>query len=186
MLNELMEDMREGSFNEVDESSLSKVAKVAELQIKLEQSVADLEEKLAEEKKKLDEVRNSRLPAIMTECGLSEFKLTSGRKITVKKIFSGTINDENRLNAYSWLNANGFGDLIKHKVAVDISRSQEDQLNYDKLVEYLEQTGICYEDKESVHPQTLNAFIKEQVTGGNSEFPLPIFNGKIFDRTVIK
>ena len=62
----------------IDESGLSQVSKLAQLQLQLEQRVYDLEADLKQAKIDLKQVAEDQLPAAMAEHNVTEFKLADG------------------------------------------------------------------------------------------------------------
>ena len=46
--------------------------------------------------------------------------------------------------------------------------------------------GLNYEQKETVHPQTLKALLKEQMALGKIDVPLDTFNAYVVTKAVVK
>ncbi len=117
---------------------------------------------------------------------MDSFTLKNGAKVQVKPFYAGKISDENKEEAFKWLRQHGFGSLIKREISAKFGKGQ------DKLatmaLEALEKLGCDPGDKTSVHPQTLKAFIKEQVEAGKN-LPtdlLGVFVGKVTKVTPAK
>lgn len=167
----------------VTEADLSQLAEYAELQLSLEGQIEAAEARLKELKDSHYKVSEQMIPEKMTACGMSEFKLTNGRKITVKKFYSASITDENRKAAFDWLNENDFMDIVKHNIAIPLARGEDEKCT--AITESLTQMGVAYIDEQKIHPQTLKAFVKEQVESG-SDLPLETFKVFIGNKAVIK
>lgn len=160
----------------ITDEALSKVSNLAEKQMKLENEISELEEELKRKGEEFRRVQEYELPDAMTEVGITEFKHKSGFKITIKPFYSGKITPDNLEACHTWLRENGHDGIIKHNLAIELGKGQDDIANDVK--EFIKSLGLSYVDKEGVHHSTLNAFIKEQVENG-TEFPLTLFNAFI-------
>ena len=69
-----------------------------------------LEENLKECKKNLMKLTDEDLPQLLTELGMSSFKMADGSSVEIKKTYGASIPVANRAQAYQWLRDNGFGD----------------------------------------------------------------------------
>lgn len=165
------------------DAETKKIAELALKQLALERELQSLEEAVGAKAAELEAVRTRLLPEAMTEAGVSEFKLSNGAKVTVKKIYTGSIPAEEKPKAYAWLVENGHGDLVSHEVSVKLKRGNSQELS--KLTAAIKKLALPYSDVEKIHPQTLNAFIKEQVESG-AEFPIELFGVYIIDKATIK
>lgn len=158
------------------DQGLKKIAGLAELQLALEQQVSEIEDRLKEKKEQLKRVQEFDLPEAMAEVGVASFTMASGCRVNVKPYYSGKIDEENCDVAFGWLRANDFGDLIKHELSVPLAKGQDDIAQ--ELTATLRAMGLGFKDKEGVHPQTLSAFLKEQVEKGTA-IPLETFKAYI-------
>lgn len=167
----------------VSEADLSEIGKLAQKQINLEIEIENLENQVKLLKEELQDVSEYKIPEIMIRCGLSEFKTSDNRKVKVDKYYSAKITEENKEAAFQWLSNHGHMDIVKHNITVPLARGESDKSTAVK--EALERMGITYSDDQSVHPQTLKAFVKEQVEAG-TDLPLETFKVYIGNRTKIK
>ena len=78
---------------------------------------------------------------------------------------------------------NGHEDLIKNTITCDFGRGEDG--NAKVLKETLTGSGVSYTDKTAVHPQTLKAFVREQVESGQN-LPLDLLGVYIGQKSVIK
>jgi hypothetical protein len=149
-----------------ESGELSRVRALAQRFIDQEQFVSMLEEQLADEKEAARRLREEDLPSLMTEIGLSEFKMADGTRITVTRAVECSISEERRPVAHAWLKSHGFGGLIKTEVAVKFDRG-EDEIAA-AIASSLRETfpNKSIEVEERVHPSTLSAFLREQVENG--------------------
>ena len=146
----------------VDEKGLSLVSKLASLQLTLEQQVAQLEEDLKQAKRSLREIAEEQLPSAMAEHSISELVLEDGSRVSVGKFYSASISKDKADEAFGWLIANDFGDLIKNQVA----------------------TNMAVNTKKWVEPMTLKAFVKDQFEQGNN-VPAELFGLYIGEKSKI-
>lgn len=155
--------------------------KSQELQ-KFDSDIKDLEEKLGQLKASYRQLSEVDIPNMLSELGLSEITLADGNKISTATYYSARISEEKRDEAFTWLNDNGFADIIKNTVSVSFGRDEDDSAR--KLVDSLEDNGYTTAQKQWVEPMTLKAFVREQVEKG-SDLPLETFNVYIGQKTRI-
>lgn len=171
------------SVEKLDQGDLTTVAGMARAIRDKEKAVADLEQKLKEEKKVLLKMTDEDLPTMLAEIGLASMKLDDGSEVTVKQTYGASILVDNRPAAYDWLRDHGYDDIIKNTVACQFGRGEDDQAAAFKAI--AEKQGYLAEQKTEIHPQTLRAFVKERVESGD-EFPMELFGAYIGQRAVVK
>ena len=168
---------------------LSDLAKIIDQFQTLENDIAELSTKIGEKKALYDKMSTETIPNKLFDLGLSEIKTVNGDKITIKKFYSASINNENKELALSWLRTNNLGDVIKHELKVQLGRGEDSKA--EKLKAQLAKLKMNYIDVEGVHPQTLKALVKEQVEAmgetadGEKVFPMKLFNAYIGNQTKI-
>jgi len=166
----------------IDESGLSQVSKLAQLQLQLEQRVYDLEADLKQAKIDLKQVAEDQLPAAMAEHNVTEFKLADGSSISVAKFYSASIPKDRSDEAFTWLVQNDHGDLIKNQVATNFVRGQEEQA--EKFANELAGRGMPVNTKKWVEPMTLKAWVREKTEDG-SNIPHDLFGVFIGEKSKI-
>jgi hypothetical protein len=142
-----------------------------------QKKINSLGTELATEQEVLRNVLWVRLPAMMQEMGLKQFKTLDGTEINVKDEIVAHITEEKKLEAHRWLDDNGHGGLIKREVSVAFNREQQEMAT--ALVNELAERFAATAEKKVVHPQTLKAWAKEMLKDGKS-FPLELFGVKRF------
>ena len=165
------------------DAELSKVSAKAQEQLDLEKEIKDLEEQLKETKKRHRAVSELELPEAMQEANLAEIVLTNGSKISVKPFYKGHISEKHQKDAMAWLVDNDHGSLIKNQVILNFGKNEDEKAT--ATVKQLKQQGLSPDVKQGVHPQTLNAFIKEQIIGGK-DIPAETFGIFVGSRANIK
>ena len=169
----MLEDMLADSQNLPSDQGLSKVSRLAEELIDKDEEVKEAEARLKILKEQSRDLAERQLPDAMAEVGMAKFVLTDGSEVTVKPYYSAKIGDDKRDECFNWLQDHGHEALIKDEVSVTFNKGEHERAEEFKT--QLEQQGIEYNGKMGVHPQTLTAFVREQVESG-AEFPLELFN----------
>lgn len=118
----------------------------------LEQANEAYEKNVAENLARLKALKETIIPDMLMSQGLKATTLDDGTKIRIDSLIHATATDE----AFEWMEANGFADMIKKKLEVDY-----EHLSKLTLLE------IPFSEKKSIHYQTLKAFIREQLEAGN-------------------
>jgi|TARA_X000001382_G_scaffold128884_1_gene119593 hypothetical protein len=174
--------MFEPEEKNINDISLKELTNRSEELGELLSRFADLEEQMGKLKAKTRELSEIIIPNMLSELGLSEITLKDGNKITTSTYYSARITDENREEAFAWLDENGFSDIIKNTVSVSFGREEDDSAK--KLLETLDTDGYKTAQKKHVEPMTLKAFVREQVEKG-SDLPLETFNVYIGQKTKV-
>lgn len=174
--------MFEPEEKNINDISLKELTNRSEELGELLSRFADLEEQMGKLKAKTRELSEIIIPNMLSELGLSEITLKDGNKITTTTYYSARITDENREEAFAWLDENGFSDIIKNTVSVSFGREEDDSAK--KLLETLDTDGYKTAQKKHVEPMTLKAFVREQVEKG-SDLPLETFNVYIGQKTKV-
>ena len=169
--------------NDVTDGELSIVSTLANKQLKLATEVAELEANLKAKKEELRLTSEQELPDAMQQAGLTQIKLSSGENISINEFYNAHISKANQEKAYGWLVANGHEGLIKNEVLLKFGR--EESLVVDETVSALQARGLSPQVRQSVHPSTLKAFVKEQFTSGN-DIPTEPFGIYIGTKAIIK
>ena len=185
LLNEMAEDSAIESKKSLstDNPALKTIAELAEKIQSQEQQVADTEEKLKKQKEELRNLQNEELPSLMQEIGFKKFELEDGSSVNIKEIYAGSISQANKEKAFNWLRQNKFDDIIKNTVTTAFGKGEDTAAK--NFMDIAEQAGYTPVQKTEVHPQTLKAFIKERVEGGD-EFPMELFGAYIGYKAEIK
>jgi hypothetical protein len=113
------------------------------------------------------------LPEAMRIAGIAQMSTDDGFKVEVKDEIYASISEKNKVEAHAWLVEHDFGDIIKTDVTVKFGRGEHEKV--ELLLEELQTEGYQnFNLKEAVHPQTLKAFLREQLAAGK-DVPLELF-----------
>jgi hypothetical protein len=151
--------------SDVTNDELANVSSLAQKQINLTNEVSQIEDMLKAKKEELRLVQEQELPDALSEVGLTQIVLSSGEKISLSEFYSAHISKANQQQAYQWLIENGHEGIIKNEVSLKFNRGESQIV--DETVLALKSRGLSPEVKQSIHPSTLKAFVKEQLTTGN-------------------
>jgi|TARA_R110000772_G_scaffold78869_3_gene169010 hypothetical protein len=169
--------------NKVTDGELSAVSNLANKQLKLTAEVFELEVGLKAKKEELRLTSERELPDAMQSAGLTQITLNNGEKISITEFYNAHISKANQEKAYGWLVSNGHEGLIKNEVLLKFGRDESGVV--DETVSALQSRGLSPQIRQSVHPSTLKAFIKEQLTSGN-DIPTEPFGIYIGSKATIK
>lgn len=169
--------------NNVTDGELTIVSDLANKQLKLASEVSELEADLKAKKEELRLTSEQELPDAMQQAGLTQITLSSGEKIAINEFYNAHISKANQEKAYEWLVTNGHEGLIKNEVLLKFGREETEVV--DQTVSALQSRGLSPEVRQSVHPSTLKAFVKEQITNGN-DIPTEPFGIYIGTKATIK
>ena len=155
--------------------TLDQMASLARALVDADGSVEQAELNLKEAKERARVLREETIPSAMQELGLEELKLDTGEKLTVKQDVYASIPTAQKDAAFQWLEDNGFGGLIKVEVTADYRKGEAEVAM--ALYKELQERGLQVEFGQSVHAQTLKAFLREQLAAG-ANVPLDLFGAR--------
>ena len=167
----------------IQDDQLNGVAGLAKRAKTLEKEIEELESVLKERKDSQRKLLEETIPAALQEMGMKAFKMGDGSSIEVKPFYSASISENRRAEAFEWLRANGYDDIIKNTVSVRFGRG-EDEL-CESLINLLRERSFPVDQAEKIEPQTLKAWVREMTEQGN-EFPTELFGAYIGQKATIK
>ncbi len=150
---------------------LAQLQELADQQAAAEAKVARIEAELTAAREEVRDLSERQLPELMDQIGLETFRTRSGLTIDVKETIRASIPKARSARAFAWLKANGHEAMIKRVVAVSFGKGEDAKA--EALREALE-SEFDVEDKASVHPSTLSAWVREKLAKGE-ELPLELF-----------
>ena len=183
-----MSDIRDQMINDskdfLDTVEVTTIAQECINLKKIEDEIAELEERLKDKKSDADHISSKVIPELLAEQGLSEIKLADGSKVSVRKEFRATLpKDEVRRDAaYKWLRDQGLGDIIKNNVSVTFGKGEDDKAQ--SLIDLAVENGYEPNQKSDVAWNTLTALYEERVKAG-LDMPSDVFSLWIKDKTKI-
>jgi hypothetical protein len=168
-----------------------RVRDLAQRHLELEARIIKGETLLAQLRVELKQIDEVDLPAVMQEVGLTDFGLIGGARVEVRKFITASIPKGGEAVAYEWLELHNHGGLIKRRIQILFGR---EDVAWAK--QFLAQCArrkrpLQLEEKMWVEPQTLMAFVREQLrnaaaVGGNPEEYAPTALLGVFERITAK
>lgn len=158
---------------------LKHISDLIESQFNQQLVVDRLEEQLKTARDVLRTISEVALPQACNDAGLMKFTTTDGLALAIRDKFRcGQLDDgpdrehgrprSERLEALSWLEDHGHGDLSKRKITVTLGK---DSLNTAvELIQLLKShrlgNSLLIDHERGVHAQTLSAFARKQIQQG--------------------
>jgi len=173
----------EDDVPEVDNDDVAELTKLARQAVQMENEIAALEERLNEAKERHRQLVEVTLPEALMEKGVKEIKLIDDRVLGYETKVVASITERNKPEAFDWLRKHGHDDLIKHEIKTVFGRGEEERAEGVKAL--LSAHNVPFKDTETVHWQTLRAFVREQMDKGNPP-PSDLFGVHIINRAFIK
>lgn len=164
-------------------AALKQIALLAEQQLSIESTIAELKQDLADMEIKLTDISDKALPDAMSEAHLKEFTLDNGRQVSVSDEVAISIINKNKEALFTWLEKHGFGGLIKNVVSVPFGRDDEKAVT--SLEGTLKKLKLDFTTDKKIHAGTAKAFVKEQLAAGK-DVPLKLFNAFPYQRAKIR
>jgi hypothetical protein len=155
--------------------SLDEMSALARALVDADEATKEAELALKHAKEAARILREETIPSAMQELGVEELKLSTGQKITIAQEVYASIPAPMKDEAMNWLEDNGFAGLIKVAVATQYGKGEIESAK--ELFHELQERGISCKFDESVHPMTLKAFLKEQISNGNN-VPMELFGAR--------
>ena len=179
-LEQMLADTREADAAKIPaQKDLDDLGMLVNRMYFLEREIQVASKKVEDYKNELDTLMMKSIPDLMKKTKIRGFDLDDGSTINIKTIYAGSISEEHRDAAFTWLRDNKHGDLIKNQITVALGMKEDEKAA--KIEKVLEEEKVQYTVKESVHPGTLGAFLKEQTEAGNVNLPLVLLGAFIQD-----
>ena len=164
------------------EFSLKDLIEAAKLQQELENVINDLESTLKTTKERHRNQQTEIVPGMMQELGINSFELDNGYKVSIKDEYYAKIPDAFQFECFEWLRKNELDGIIKTAINMNFGKGEDESAQH--LIDWMSQNGLTPNVKETVHPQTLKAFVKERMSAG-LELPVDFFGASVVKTTVI-
>jgi len=171
-----------------DGQALAPMIKLAQEGVTLMEEIEGIEQLLKLKTGRLHELRMTIIPEAMAAVGLDEFKMPDGKSVKVETFVQGSIpkDEERRKEAFATLNSYGGEELIRTLVSLSFGKSEHNVAL--SLAADIRKAGFEPILDETVHPQTLMAFVREKLAAGEDIEPakLGCFVGRKASFTVPK
>ena len=184
----MAEDVESDLFDFVapTKSALQNISVFASRALELNAQIEQAEAFLKSLKDELQLIEEGNLPSVMQECGLIEFKMQDGSKITIRPAFQGGIVKEDldkRRLQLDWVAESGGESLIKETFNIVFNKGESERAQEVKKL--LELNSVPYKESETVHAALLGAFVKEKIANGEV-VPLDELGWRYFQKATVK
>lgn len=163
--------------------TLQAISEAAQERFKLLSEVESLNAQLEERQNRIKQIEEEIIPGIMDNVGIPEVKLPSGHKVSVSDYIFISIPKASEDEAFSWLEQNNHGDIIKNELSITFGKEENEKAI--QLKTELMEEGYDPKIKRGVHPSILRAFAKEQQSKGVT-LPATVFSTWVTRKAVIK
>jgi len=167
-INKLFEESTAKAVEAIQDSSVEDLSQLCNKLLRVEGEIGNAEERLKRLKDQQRELSEQTIPDKLTQLGVTDLRLSDGSRISADPFYSARISADNLSAAHAWLRDQGHGDIIKNTLTLTFG--QGDDVIAKELGDLLASKGHLPDQKETVHPSTLRAFVKEQIESGNGEF----------------
>jgi len=169
---DLFEKTTQRKVTKLDDNELQTLSENITRFLRIGGMIGNTEERLRKLKEQYRRLSEEDLPQKMAELGMQDLRLKDGSRITIDMFYATRINKNNRDAAHAWLRQQGHGDIIKNQVSVAFGKGEDATARETMalLEEFLQKNGNIPTQRESVHPSTLKAFVKERIESGDSAF----------------
>ena len=169
---------------EIPAGALHKLTTCVQQVVGHDNRIAEIEAELKAAKAERLLLVQRTVPEALNECGIASFETTDGHVVRLKKVIDAHITVKNREAAQQWLIDNGYEDLIKNNITVALTKGQHN-MAAAIAADLREKYQLSPEVKQSIHPQTFKAFVRERVEAGDQlpEKLLGIYTAQVAEIT---
>lgn len=157
-----------------EDDNLATITKLSQRLIELSEQMDKQALDLKKTEDEIKDIADKRLPDLLNAIGLSELRMSNGRKVSLNTRYFASIPKAKAEEAFNWLRQHNMSGVIKEALTVPVAAKTQ-----------LMEKGIPFQVDASIHPSTLKALVKEQIEAGN-DFPRELFGVFVADTVVIK
>lgn len=158
------------------------LAGCADQQEKLEAEIVQLEAELEKKVQALRLLAETTIPQLLDGMN-GQLKLDDGRVIEISEKVRASIAGDKAGPAVQWLDSHGHGNIVKRQFVIEFNRDDEAWAKKFEADLKKRRKPLNVKRKHSVHPQTLEAFVREQQSAG---VDLPIATFGIYRQRISK
>ena len=125
-------------------------------------SIAEAALKAAQDR--VRQIEEFRLPELMREAGQTLIKTVDGVTVELTETLHASIPAANLSAALKWLLEHNQGSIIKREMKLQFGKNEDDKA--DRALALILEGGYVPQDRQTVHPQTLGAVIREMLSEG--------------------
>lgn len=161
-LEKLLADSEQNFGSEVQLKTLGALIARAE---NLNAEIDSITKVLADRWMQFRDVTEHQIPELMESAQLKKTLSNSGKTVELATDVKANISEENKEAAFAWLRSNNEEAIIKNIIEIKLGRGQDNIAG--EIMSYVKETwGVEAERKESVHWQTLVAWLRRKLEDG--------------------
>lgn len=153
---------------------LAMIAAEAVNQKRAEAEVARLEEELKKAQAELRNIKEHVIPRLMDDASQVRVTTKDGITVEVEEKLRGSIPESSAEAALSYLEEHGAGAIIKRQFIIEFGKGDEAWAKKFAADLAKRKRPLLAKTKRAVHPQTLLAYLREQLEAGEA-VPLEVF-----------
>lgn len=146
------------------ENILAQITRTARDLKEAQDDVTRAEEALKAAQQRERVLRENTLPELMKEAGQEKLRTSDGWDIELTETLRASIPAANKGEAFKWLEEHGQAAIIKREIDLKFGKDEQDKA--DRALALVLEAGFHPTDKQTVHPQTLAATIRELTEQG--------------------
>lgn len=151
------------------DAEIALVRKHAEAALTAAQTMARLEAELTTAQTAFKQTIEHDLPTAMIAARLETWPLPGGARFDLTPIIGAGIPKDATEEAHKWLEDHGHADLIKHRIQILFGRGDESWVKKFLADCAKRKRPLDLARKDWVEPQTLGAFVREQIRNAAAE-----------------
>lgn len=128
-------------------------------------------------------IRENTLPELMKEAGQEKLRTSDGYDVELTETLRASIPAANQQAAFKWLVENGQSAIIKRDLLLKFGKNEEEKA--DAALKIILEGGYTPQDKQTVHPMTLAATIREMIEQG-LDIPMELLGAHVQSGVKIK
>ena len=169
-----MHDYSEYADVKTEKLKLDELQTAVSAQTDIEAKIEGQKAELKESEAHLRILSTKTIPDLMDTLGMGKFTTTGGHEVSIREFVRGSIPKARTDEAITWLNENGHERLVKQQCVIDFGR--EDEAWAQKFLRdcAMRIRPLNAAWKRGVHPQTLQAWAREQLANG-IDIPMELF-----------
>ena len=140
------------------------------------EDVTTAEEQLKAAQQRVRTIEEFTLPELMREAGQEMLRNSDGEVVELTETLHASIPSANLPAALKWLMDHGQSAIIKRDIRLQFGKSEEAKA--DAALALILEGGYVPQDKQSVHPQSLAAVLREMIAEGQ-EVPLELLGAHV-------
>jgi len=149
---------------------------------------AEQEARVAETQSKITKMERSELVQMFADAQVSGVDVDGWAnyppfRAERETVYTAKIPDDKRMEAFQWFESQGHGDLVKSVINIFFGMQEHERRL--EVMALLDAHGIQYYPNESIHHQTLRAFVKREIKK-NHILPRELLGVYVFDEVKIK